>query len=213
METTLYSRRLCLVQLGTREEIVIVDALQISDFEPLVALLGHVQVVKVIHNASFEKGVRAVHGVEIRNIADTLELSRAKRGREIEGGHKLGSVCERELGIALDKSEQVSDWTRRPLSRRQLAYAALDVEVLLGLWDRLPVQVQGRVFELIAAALERPHSADSGRSLVPRTSRHKHPQGAKPHTVDEVELTVYLDLDLPWPAWSRALFCPGDETG
>jgi ATP-dependent Lhr-like helicase len=144
VETTLYSRRLCLVQLGTREEIVIVDALQISDFEPLVALLGDVQVVKVIHNASFEKGVLAVHGMEIRNIADTLELSRAKRGREIEGGHKLGSVCERELGIVLDKSEQVSDWTRRPLSRRQLAYAALDVEVLLGLWDRL--QVQGRLF-------------------------------------------------------------------
>ncbi|PRQ05139.1 DEAD/DEAH box helicase [Enhygromyxa salina] len=144
VETTLYSRRLCLVQLGTREEIFIIDPFEIVEFEPLVELLGDEGVVKVIHNASFEKSVLAVHGVEIRNIADTLALSRARRGREIEGGHKLGVVCERELGIELDKSEQQSDWARRPLSKRQMAYAALDVEVLLGLWDRL--QVQGRLF-------------------------------------------------------------------
>jgi len=144
VETTLYSRRLCLVQLGTREEIFIVDPFQITEFDPLIGLLGDEAVVKIIHNASFEKGVLAVHGVEIRNIADTLELSRARRGRTIEGGHRLGVVCQRELGIELDKSEQVSDWTLRPLSRRQMAYAALDVEVLLGLWDRL--QTQGRLF-------------------------------------------------------------------
>ena len=59
-------------------------------------------------------------------------------------GHKLGVVCERELGIELDKTEQTSDWSRRPLSKRQLAYAALDVEVLPPLWDRL--QMQARLF-------------------------------------------------------------------
>ncbi len=53
-------------------------------------------------------------------------------------------VCERELGIELDKTEQTSDWTLRPLSKRQMAYAALDVEVLPPLWDRL--QMQDRLF-------------------------------------------------------------------
>jgi ATP-dependent Lhr-like helicase len=144
VETTLYSRRLCLVQLGTREESFVIDAMQISDFEPLAGLLGDEGVVKVIHHASFEKTTLAAYDIEIRNIADTLELSRRKHGHKVEGGHKLGAVCERELGITLDKTEQVSDWTRRPLTRRQLAYAALDVEVLLGLWDRL--QMQGRLF-------------------------------------------------------------------
>lgn len=144
VETTLHSRRLCLVQLGTREEIFIVDPFQITQFDPLIGLLGDEGVVKIIHNATFEKGILALHGVQIRNIADTLELSRAKRGRTIEGGHGLGAVCERELGLELDKREQTSDWTRRPLSKRQMAYAALDVEVLPGLWDRL--QLQGRLF-------------------------------------------------------------------
>jgi DNA polymerase I-like protein with 3'-5' exonuclease and polymerase domains len=143
VETT-FTRTLCLVQLGTRERIYLLDAMELVDLRPLGDLLGDPGVVKIIHNASFEKGVLRRHGIEIDNIVDTLALSRARyRGQEIEGGHKLGEVCQRELGIELDKTEQTSNWARRPLSRRQLAYAALDVEVLPPLWDRL--QVQGRL--------------------------------------------------------------------
>jgi ribonuclease D len=144
VETTLYSRTLCLVQLGTREHIYVVDALEIVDFAPLARLLGDGDIVKIIHNASFEKQILSRHGITIANIADTLALSRARHGMDAEGGHKLATVCQRELGIDLDKSEQTSDWARRPLTRRQLAYAALDVEVLFGLWDRL--QPQTRLF-------------------------------------------------------------------
>lgn len=140
VETTLHSRALCLIQLGTRERLVVVDALDITNFEPLARLLGDAEIVKVIHNASFEKQVLARYGIGIVNIADTLALSRKRHGRDIEGGHTLAAVCRRELGIELDKTEQTGDWTRRPLTRRQLAYAALDVEVLLGLWDRLQRQ-------------------------------------------------------------------------
>jgi ATP-dependent Lhr-like helicase len=44
-------------------------------------------------------------------------------------------VCERELGILLDKSSRTSNWSRRPLDPDQLMYAALDAEVLLMLYD------------------------------------------------------------------------------
>lgn len=53
----------------------------------------------------------------------------------------MAMVCERELGIALDKNEQTSDWAQRPLSDEQLRYAALDAEVLLALAVRLPLDV------------------------------------------------------------------------
>jgi ATP-dependent helicase Lhr and Lhr-like helicase len=142
VETTLYSRTLCLVQLGTREQIYVIDAMTIVDFAPLARLLGDGDVVKLIHNASFEKQILGRYGIDIANISDTLALSRARHGMRIEGGHKLAAVCRRELGIELDKSEQTSDWARRPLTRRQLAYAALDVEVLFGLWDRLQPQTR-----------------------------------------------------------------------
>ena len=66
----------------------------------------------------------------IENVVDTLERSRALRPGA-EGGHSLEAVCQRELTLQLDKREQTSDWTRRPLTPRQVAYAALDAEVLL----------------------------------------------------------------------------------
>lgn len=64
---------------------------------------------------------------------DTLLASRSRHGRDAPGGHSLGAVVARELGLRLDKREQTSNWTRRPLSPEQLAYAAADVEVLVEL--------------------------------------------------------------------------------
>ena len=52
------------------------------------------------------------------------------------GGHSLGMVCKRELGISLDEAEQSSNWSRRPLDADQLNYAALNAEVLLALHER-----------------------------------------------------------------------------
>jgi ribonuclease D len=51
----------------------------------------------------------------------------------------VGAVVARELELALDKSEQTSNWTRRPLSPEQVAYAAADVEVLMQLDRKLCV--------------------------------------------------------------------------
>jgi ATP-dependent Lhr-like helicase len=92
-------------------------------------------VIKVIHNATFERSVLGRHGIAIEGVVDTLKVSRRLRGMKLEGGHSLKSVCARELGVMLDKTEQVSDWSRRPLSERQVAYAALDAEVLLRLFE------------------------------------------------------------------------------
>jgi ATP-dependent Lhr-like helicase len=135
VETTIQSRTLCLIQLASQRETFVIDALELSDLEPLAELLGDPAIVKVIHNASFERSVLGRHGLTIQGVVDTLSVSRQLRGRKIDGGHSLKSVCERELGVALDKTEQVSDWSRRPLSERQVAYAALDVEVLLRLYE------------------------------------------------------------------------------
>ena len=135
VETTLHSRTLCLVQVAGAEVIYLIDVLEISDLEPLAKLLANHEVPKVIHNASFEQSVFRQHGIEIHAVIDTLKLSRQQRGKQPDG-HSLKAVCARELGIALDTEQKVSDWSRRPLTARQAAYAALDAEVLLALHNR-----------------------------------------------------------------------------
>ena len=132
VETTLLQKDLCVLQLATPGYNAVVDCLAVT-VEPLAAVLESSDVVKVIHNASFERMVLRAVGIELQNVFDTIEASRAARGRECEGGHSLAAVCRRELGLVLDKTMQTSNWKRRPLSPRQLEYAALDAEVLLDL--------------------------------------------------------------------------------
>lgn len=137
VETALDFSSLCLIQIGTRTRTWIIDALRVQDLAPLGAVFASRDIIKVIHNAKFERRILAKEGLEIVAVFDTLDASRRNHGREILGGHGLAAVVARELKLHLNKSEQTSNWTHRPLSPEQIAYAAADVEVLIALEPRL----------------------------------------------------------------------------
>lgn len=136
VETALDFGTLCLVQIATRARTYLIDPFAVGDLTPLIDVMNGVRPTKVIHNARFERRVLAAVGIAIDGVFDTLEASRRARGSDALGGHSLAMVCERELGIVLDKSSQTSNWSRRPLDADQLRYAALDAEVLLALHAR-----------------------------------------------------------------------------
>jgi len=134
VETTLDWGTLCLVQISTGNFNAVIDVFEVGDLTPFFLVLEDPEVGVIIHNAPFERGVLGKLGCRITSVFDTLAASRRIRGRRIPGGHSLRAVCRRELGIALDKSYQTCDWTRRPLTPGQLNYAALDAEVLIDLY-------------------------------------------------------------------------------
>jgi ATP-dependent helicase Lhr and Lhr-like helicase len=136
VETALDFGTLCLLQIATRQRTFLVDPLAVGDLKPIIDVLSGTTPVKVIHNARFERRVLANIGIVLDGIFDTLEASRRAHGPDVLGGHSLAMVCERELGISLDKTSQTSNWSRRPLDAAQLNYAALDAEVLLALYER-----------------------------------------------------------------------------
>ena len=49
----------------------------------------------------------------------------------------LRRVCSRTIGLRLDKTQQCSDWARRPLEQEQLVYATLDAHILLQVYEAL----------------------------------------------------------------------------
>lgn len=145
VETTIGSQALCLIQVATQDHTWLIDPFAISDLEPLAEVLAAIRPTKVIHNATFERTVMAKHGIDIRGVFDTLAESR-RRKPKADGGHSLRKVCERELGLEIDKTEQTSDWSRRPLTASQLRYAALDAQVLMSLWALWDPRLGGSLF-------------------------------------------------------------------
>ena len=61
----------------------------------------------------------------------------------------LSDVVSTFLGVPLDKREQCSNWERRPLSRLQLIYAALDAVVLLDLLHAMYLSYNSRRVDFV----------------------------------------------------------------
>ncbi len=132
VETTIYTHVLCLVQIAAADITYLIDGLAIQDLSALAPILGDPAILKVIHNATFERNVLGRYDLRLDGVVDTLVVSRQLRGKHV-GRHTLKDVCARELALDMDKSDQKSDWSQRPLTPSQRAYAALDAEVLLRL--------------------------------------------------------------------------------
>jgi ribonuclease D len=132
-----YGQRAYLVQLRRQGSgTVLVDPVPLPDLSPLGAAIGAAE--WVLHAASQDLPCLAELGLRPTTLFDT-ELAGRLLGYEKVG---LGAMVENQLGLALEKGHSAADWSTRPLPRSWLAYAALDVEVLVELRDLLEEQLR-----------------------------------------------------------------------
>src|SRR4051812_9360717 len=131
-----YSQRAYLVQLrragaGT----AMVDPIALPDLSSLNAAIGSAE--WILHAAGQDLPCLAEIGLRPGRLFDT-ELAGRLLGDERVA---LGTMVEQHLGIALEKGHSAADWSTRPLPREWLAYAALDVELLVDLRDALAAEL------------------------------------------------------------------------
>jgi ribonuclease D len=126
--------QLALVQLAPPVGEVIVADVLAAGVEPLKPLLESSATKMVAHNARFDEGVLRGAGVRAEGLIDTLRLSRMALTL---GSHSLAALCEHLFGLPIDKTLQKSNWRRRPLTRAQIEYAALDARMALLLYGEL----------------------------------------------------------------------------
>jgi ribonuclease D len=144
--------RLSLLQLAAPSgEIVVIDALA-GGLEVARGLIEDPAALMAAHNARFDQGVLQQSGFAVAGLVDTLHL--ARRTLRL-GSFSLASVSEHLLGLKLDKTFQKSDWRRRPLSRMQLDYAALDAQIALRVFQELTavLEREGRLGDVLHSAL------------------------------------------------------------
>lgn len=128
-----YHDRLCVLQLSTRRQTYVVDALavQLAELRPL---FNDASREIVLHDADYDLRLLARdYEISVSTLFDT-KLAAQFLGEPAIG---LAGLAEKYLGVRLDKKHQRADWAQRPLPRELLEYAADDTRYLPGLRDRL----------------------------------------------------------------------------
>lgn len=131
--------KVCLVQLATdRGDAFLVDTLAVRDLSPLAPAMAGPALVKVLHGADYDvTTLKRDFGFAFASLFDTMIAARLL-GKSAIG---LAALARDELGVALCKDSQKDDWSRRPLTPRQEAYALADVRHLVELRERLEARL------------------------------------------------------------------------
>ena len=128
-----YFDKTCLVQVATRRQIYLIDPLALGgpkELSPLAPVFASPDIRKIFHAAEYDLFVlKRDCGFEFSNLFDTM-ISAQMLGYPSVG---LAGIAERHFGVKLPKEQQRSDWSTRPLSAKQLSYAASDVLYLIEL--------------------------------------------------------------------------------
>jgi ribonuclease D len=135
-----YFEKVCLIQLSLGKENYLVDPLAGLELSGFLEAL----VVKplILHGGDYDlRMMRASLGFRAcSEVFDTM-IAAQLLGIEQIG---LAALIERFLGVTIEKAGQKSDWSRRPLSEKQLRYAVNDTRFLEPLAHRLARELSER---------------------------------------------------------------------
>ena len=128
-----YHPRLCLVQVATPDECVVIDVIAIDNLAPLAILMRDEGTVKVFHACSQDMEVlNYTLGALPAPIFDT-QIAAAFLGERMQTSYN--GMVHAFCGVTLPKSESLTDWSRRPLTPEQIEYALDDVRYLIKAYD------------------------------------------------------------------------------
>ncbi len=176
-----YFHKCCLIQICDGETVYLIDPLALKRLRPLGEALGSRGAVKILHAAEQDVlYLRRDFDFHLEPLFDTM-IAAQLLGKPSIG---LASLLLAYFGVKLDKGSQRDDWSRRPLTDRQKAYASDDVRHLIALRDALRSELEslGRLawaeeeFALVARRAWEPRVFDpemfwsikGARDLTPR---------------------------------------------
>lgn len=167
-ETTFWPK-VCVIQIASDDEAIAIDALADGiDLDPFFDLMRNEAVVKVFHAA--RQDIEIVWNLAKTIPAPLFDTQVAAMvcgfGDQVSYGELVQSLCR----VAVDKSSRFTDWSRRPLSDAQIAYALADVTHLRDVYRALLAKLEktGRTDWL----------ADEMQGLTSPATYEQHPENA-----------------------------------
>lgn len=136
---TLYPR-LGLLQIFDGKQLALIDPIAINDLSPFWQLLTNENIVKVLHACSEDLEVFLTSAnCKPVNLIDS-QIVMSFLGHGLSMGY--AAMVENFTGVELDKSESRTDWTKRPLTQKQLDYASADVDYLFQLYPKFIAEIE-----------------------------------------------------------------------
>jgi ribonuclease D len=137
MRENTYWPDLCLLQIADTQEAAAIDPKADGlDLAPLLDLLvKNDEVLKVFHAGG--QDLEIIHNMTGKTPTPLFDTQVAAMA--LGFGEQVGysSLIESMLGIQLDKGARFTDWSRRPLDKRQIDYAIADVTHLSTVFPRM----------------------------------------------------------------------------
>jgi ribonuclease D len=141
MRETTYYPKLCLIQMAGPDEGLLVDPLAPDiNLAPFLGLMRDPAVTKVFHSARQDlEIVWNMGGLIPRPLFDSQVAAMVcGYGDSVSYEQLVNDLAKARV----DKSSRFTDWSRRPLSEAQLAYALSDVTHLVKVYEALMEQLQ-----------------------------------------------------------------------
>ena len=132
---------LCLVQVAGPDDAVVIDAMASDiDLSPLDELFKNTNVVKVLHASRQDNEIFFnLFGSVPKPIFDTqIAAMVCGFGDQVA----YGTLIAKLVGVQLEKTSRFADWSRRPLTQKQLAYALSDVTHLRVAYEKLAAELE-----------------------------------------------------------------------
>jgi ribonuclease D len=120
--------KLCLLQLRAGDRIWCIDTLRVGSLEPLMAALTSAGVSKLIHAARQDLEAVYLTARQVVSPVFDTQIAAACIGLKPQIGY--AELAKTLLDVTIPKGQTRTDWSKRPLTREQLLYAADDVRYL-----------------------------------------------------------------------------------
>ena len=157
-----YFAQLCLVQIAVADSVACIDPLAGLELEPLFDFLAAPSRTKIFHAGRQDLEVLHFAGGSLEAPLIDTQLAAALAGFAEQIGY--ADLVSQLLGVTLDKSQTRTNWQQRPLTEKQLHYAADDVRYLGAVHNELVLRLKtlGRLHWLQedCAALNAPELID-----------------------------------------------------
>tara|TARA_B100002052_G_C15880753_1_gene599116 strand:+ start:2594 stop:3730 length:1137 start_codon:yes stop_codon:yes gene_type:complete len=132
--------KLCLIQLATNNQAIIIDTLSSINLEPIKNILINPKILKVFHSSRQDlEIIFNTFKTLPKNIFDTqIAFSFLSLDDQVSYEKLVLKYCNKSI----DKKYQYYDWSLRPLNSNQIAYALSDVSYLTKIYQSIILELK-----------------------------------------------------------------------